>query len=678
MATKKIFLFTRNIVIILLTFHYSLLTFHCFSQGIAINTTGDSAVNSAMLDISGTNKGVVINRMTTTQRDLINSPIEGLTIYNLDCHNFNYYNGSVWIPLNSIGGSAPATPDSITGSANVCNGQTGVSYSVSSVTGANSYTWVVPSGSIVTSGQGSSGITVTFGTNSGIICVTANNSCGTSSPACLSITNNPIPAIAGTITGTNTVCQGQNNVSFSIPVISNATGYTWSLPSGASIASGSNTNSITVDFSVNASSGNITVYGNNSICNGTASSAFPITVNPLPATPGSISGNTPVCANAAGINYSISAVSGATSYIWTKPSGSTIESGQGNTGITVNFGTSSGNITVAAVNSCGTSSTNSLSVSVSAFPTTADAGSDQNLNSGISSTTLAGNTPTTGIGEWTKISGTATITTPGSPNSTLTGISSNIVLRWTISNTPCTASYDDVNIFFNACASDDAYTVLKIHADGSNGSTSFSDASPSSHSISTNGNAQVSTTQAKYNQSAALDGTGDYLSVSDGSDFQFGTGNFTIDFWLFFNAITESENGLVGKYTAGSPGGAYTFEYIGGASNSFRGYYSSSTTLFVIPVSSDLISLNQWYHIAFVRDAINNIQVYVNGVSQGSSTLNNTTVNGNSTPLTIGHYYAAPSGGVNGTNGYIDELRISKGVARWTSNFTPPSSPYCD
>ncbi|NTW31101.1 MAG: hypothetical protein HGB12_00430 [Bacteroidetes bacterium] len=335
-------------------FHFSLLTFNSFSQGIAINVTGDSAANSAILDLSSTTKGLLLTRMTTAQRDAINLPAEGLIIYNLECHNLNYFTGSAWMPLNSLGGLVPATPGSITGSTNVCSGQLGVNYTVSAVSGATSYTWIVPEGSSVSSGQGSSGIAVTFGTNSGNLCVSASNSCGSSSSSCLSVTNNLTPGAAGIITGTNTVCQGQNNVAYSVTAISNATGYTWTLPTGASIASGSNTNSINVNFSASASSGNITVYGTNSICNGTASSAFSITVNPLPAAAGTITGTNTVNTGQNNVSYSIPAITNATSYTWAYSGAGVTISGTTNA-ITINFSVTatSGDLTVTGTNACG-------------------------------------------------------------------------------------------------------------------------------------------------------------------------------------------------------------------------------------------------------------------------------------------------------------------------------------
>ena len=97
-----------------------------------------------------------------------------------------------------------------------------------------------------------------------------------------------------------------------------------------------------------------------------------------------------------------------------------------------------------------TASTDDVDINVSALPTTANAGTDQSLCN-VTVATLAGNTPTTGTGAWTVVSGTATITTPSSPTSGVTGLTTGTAtLRWTISNGSCTASADDVDIVVSA------------------------------------------------------------------------------------------------------------------------------------------------------------------------------------------------------------------------------------
>ncbi|PCJ85560.1 MAG: hypothetical protein COA57_07385 [Flavobacteriales bacterium] len=173
---------------------FLLVTLTGASQGVGVNETGAVPDASAILDATSTTKGALLPRMTTFQRDAIASPANGLTIYNIDCNNFNYYNGSAWVPINNVGGSAPATPGVITGNTTVCANATGEAYSISIVSGATAYTWIVPAGATVATGQGTTAITVDYGSTAGNVCVTASNNCGTSAASCTAITINTAPA----------------------------------------------------------------------------------------------------------------------------------------------------------------------------------------------------------------------------------------------------------------------------------------------------------------------------------------------------------------------------------------------------------------------------------------------------------------------------------------------------
>jgi len=166
------------------------------------------------------------------------------------------------------------------------------------------------------------------------------------------ITVKALPVAAGTITGTSTVCQGQNAVTYTVPAIANATSYIWNLPSGASGTS--TTNSITVNYGISSVSGNITVRGTNTCGSGSVSENYVITVNPLPATPGAITVTSAQCPSLTNKVYSISKVTDATTYNWTVPLGWSITAGSGTTSITVSTGSAgqNGNITVSAQNFC--------------------------------------------------------------------------------------------------------------------------------------------------------------------------------------------------------------------------------------------------------------------------------------------------------------------------------------
>ena len=260
-------------------------------------------------------------------------------------------NGSVSSPLivNVNIGVGNAGP--ITGSVNVCEGQTGVSYFVSPISNATGYIWTLPSGALITSGAFTDNITVDFGITSGTITVQGTNSlCNGSTSSPLIITVNPPVGNAGTITGPASVCQGETGVLFSVAPIANATDYNWTLPSGATISSGSNTDSITVDFSGTASSGNVTVQGMNAGCIGVASAPLAVTVNTGVGIPGIITGPINVCQGPSAVSYSVPPISNATGYIWTLPAGASIIAGFNTAIITVDFGTVSGTITVQGTN----------------------------------------------------------------------------------------------------------------------------------------------------------------------------------------------------------------------------------------------------------------------------------------------------------------------------------------
>ncbi|MBN8696909.1 MAG: T9SS type A sorting domain-containing protein, partial [Bacteroidetes bacterium] len=244
----------------------------------------------------------------------------------------------------------PAQPTAITGNTDVCENAT-ESYSILTVPGATSYTWTLPGG--WSGASTSTNISATAGTIGGTISVTANNTCGNSIPQTLSINMNSVPSQPGPISGNSTVCEGSNQT-YSISPVSNANSYVWTYPSGW-ISSGTTETS---NATAGANSGTITVAAQNA-CGTGSSQTFTVTVNQLPPAPTSISGNLTVCETAIE-TYSIAPVSGATSYVWTVPSG---WSGTSITEtISTTVGSPDGDITVAAINGCGTGATATLAV----------------------------------------------------------------------------------------------------------------------------------------------------------------------------------------------------------------------------------------------------------------------------------------------------------------------------
>lgn len=175
--------------------------------------------------------------------------------------------------------SMPNAAGIISGAQTVCQGQSSVTYTVPTIAFATSYIWTLPAGIVGTSSTNS--ITVKYERyfTTGSITVKGHNEWGDGIASTLDITANLLPVIAGAISGNKTVCQGENSVTYTVSAIDNATSYKWVLPSGAT--GSSTTNSITVDYTKSAISGNITVKGYNDCGDGTVSYSM-VTVNQLP------------------------------------------------------------------------------------------------------------------------------------------------------------------------------------------------------------------------------------------------------------------------------------------------------------------------------------------------------------------------------------------------------------
>lgn len=214
----------------------------------------------------------------------------------------------------------------------------------------------------------------------------------------------------------------------------------------------------------------------------------------------------------------------------------------------------------------------------------------------------------------------------------------------------------------------DSNTVLMLHCDGVDGSTSFPDSSGSNHTVTPVTNAKIKTDQSKFGGASAYFGNDNsYLTIPDSSDWSFGSDPFTIDFWYrtgtdltdipFISHIQDGTHEWAFHTVGVSP--ALTFEQING---------SFSVSAAWSPAQ------NTWYHIALTKDSSSNYRFFVNGTQVGV-TQNNTTAIGDFTGvLQIGKDGAWI--GTQDMDGYLDEIRISKGVARWTSNFTVPASAY--
>lgn len=209
--------------------------------------------------------------------------------------------------------------------------------------------------------------------------------------------------------------------------------------------------------------------------------------------------------------------------------------------------------------------------------------------------------------------------------------------------------------------------VLLLHGDGANGNQTFTDSSTLNKTVTVVGNAQNSTTQSKYGTASLyFDGTGDYSLLDGSSDFAFGTGDFTIEMWVY--RTVAGANQIMYDSRPSGTNGAYPMFYISSADKLI--WYTNTAVQLTGTTS---LSANTWHHVAASR--ISGItRMFLNGVQEaGNYTDANSYLNGASRPC-IGCEGATL--GSSSLTGYIDDLRVTKGVGRYSSTFTPPSKAY--
>jgi YD repeat-containing protein len=210
---------------------------------------------------------------------------------------------------------------------------------------------------------------------------------------------------------------------------------------------------------------------------------------------------------------------------------------------------------------------------------------------------------------------------------------------------------------------------LLVHGTGTAGSL-IVDSSLSPKPLAVLGSAQISTAQSKFGGSSILfDGGSSYVSMPASSAFQFGAENFTIESWVYqANNTTGYPSGIqsiVGQYRLGvnenASFGLLTIE------GRLQAAFFAGNSLVTVVNAPNPLALNTWNHLAAVRNG-NLVTLYVNGISVGSAALF-ASLDVSSRNVAIG----ADSIGAGGWNGYLSDVRITKGFARYTTNFMPPT-----
>jgi hypothetical protein len=189
--------------------------------------------------------------------------------------------------------------------------------------------------------------------------------------------------------------------------------------------------------------------------------------------------------------------------------------------------------------------------------------------------------------------------------------------------------------------------------------------------LETVGNAQISTAQSKWGGgSIYFNGSSSYLMGAANQQYEFGSGDFTIECWVNISA-SAANGGILGKGPVGSlDNSVWSIEFP--ASGGTFGFYvfAANSGAFIVSSTTN-IKTSTWTHIAVCKSG-NNTRLFVNGTQEGSTyTTGYTISNGNN--LWIGGGFYAPT--TRTITGYVDDVRFTK-FARYTANFTPPTAPF--
>lgn len=207
----------------------------------------------------------------------------------------------------------------------------------------------------------------------------------------------------------------------------------------------------------------------------------------------------------------------------------------------------------------------------------------------------------------------------------------------------------------------DSFTKLLLHL---NAATGITDAL--GNTVAASGNAQISTGVYRFGgASLLLDGTGDYLTVTNVPAIRLGSSDFAVEAWVYLAANSTNKAFIGNRAFASSSATEWAFAT--GAQNCLQ--VVTGATLLYADVANPM-SLNTWHHVAWTRSGSANT-LFVDGVSVGTFT--NSQNFSSAANIVIGH---DPNAGLGDLNGSVDEVRMSIGAPRWTTTFLPGTEAY--
>jgi Concanavalin A-like lectin/glucanases superfamily len=220
----------------------------------------------------------------------------------------------------------------------------------------------------------------------------------------------------------------------------------------------------------------------------------------------------------------------------------------------------------------------------------------------------------------------------------------------------------------------DSYTKIMLHMEGANAGTTFIDTAKgvsAPHSWTAN-SATTSTTTTKFGSTSLSVGSTGWIDTPDSADYTLGSGDWTLDTWFSRQGGDGAIRVLGGQSDSAATGSSISIGFQLQAANTIRAFAYTGAAFTNVDGTTNFAGVTTWTHVAFVRTG-NTLKLFVNGTQEGGDVAYTTTVNDSSNKFAVGRLGELTT---LTWNGYIDEFRLSKGIARWTSNFTAPTAPY--
>jgi hypothetical protein len=226
--------------------------------------------------------------------------------------------------------------------------------------------------------------------------------------------------------------------------------------------------------------------------------------------------------------------------------------------------------------------------------------------------------------------------------------------------------------FLRQAGGNDAFTKILLHMDGANAGTTFTENAigGSAHTWTAN-SATTSTTQAKFGATSESCGAGvGWIDTPDSADFTLGSGDFTIDCWFYRSGGDGTTRFICGQVDSAGTTTTASARLCLNGSNFLTGdawIGGAATTV----TGTTAIAAVGWHHGALTRTG-GNLKIWLDGVNEGTTAISGT-VQDSANKFAVGR--AGEFASLQ-WNGFIDEFRLSVGIARWTANFAPPDAAY--